>query len=40
MRSMIASLSLSINKVSEIDKKISKIDNKEPEIILLIASDL
>ena len=31
MRSMIASLSLSVNKVSEIDKKISKIDNKEPE---------
>ena len=31
MRSMMASLSQSIDKVSEIDKKISQIDKKEPE---------
>ena len=31
MRSMMASLSLSIDKVSEIDKKISQVDKKEPE---------
>ena len=31
MRSMIATLSLSIDKVSEINKKISQIDKKEPE---------
>ena len=31
MRSMIASLSQSIDKVSEIHKKISRIDKKEPE---------
>ena len=31
MKSMIASLSHSIDKVSEIDKKISEIDKKEPE---------
>ena len=31
MRSIIASLSRSVDKVSEIDKKISQIDKKEPE---------
>ena len=31
MRSMITSLSLSIDKISEIDKKIMQIDNKEQE---------
>ena len=31
MRSMIASLSQSIDKVSEIDKRISQTDKKEPE---------
>ena len=31
MRSMMVSLSQSIDKVSEIDKKISQIDKKEPE---------
>ena len=31
MRSMMASLSQSIDKVSKIDKKISQIDKKEPE---------
>ena len=31
MRSMMASLSQSINKISEIDREISQIDKKEPE---------
>ena len=31
MRSMIFSLTQSIDKVSEIDRKISQIDKKEPE---------
>ena len=31
MRSMMASLSQSIDKVSEIDKEITRIDKKEPE---------
>ena len=31
MRSMMASLSLSIDNVSQIDKKISQVDQKEPE---------
>ena len=31
MKSMISSLSLSIDKISEIDRKISQIDEKEPE---------
>ena len=31
MRSMIFSLTQSIDKVSEIDRKISQIDNKEPD---------
>ena len=30
MRSMMTSLSQSINKISEIDRKISQIDKKEP----------
>ena len=31
MRSMIASISLPIDKISEIDRKIMLIDEKEPE---------
>ena len=31
MRSMMASVSLSIDKISETDSKISQIDKKEPE---------
>ena len=31
MRSMMVSLSQSINKISQIDRKISQIDKKEPE---------
>ena len=31
MRSMITSLSLSFDKISEIDKKIAQIDKKEPQ---------
>ena len=31
MRSMVFSLTQSINKISEIDRKISQIDKKEPD---------
>ena len=37
MRSMIASLSQSIDKVSEIDKKYQKLIKKDQKTILLIA---
>ena len=37
MRSMIASLSQSIDKVSEIDKKYQKLITKNQKIVLLIA---
>ena len=40
MRSMIASLSQSIDKVSEIDKKYQKLITKNQKIVLLIAWDL
>ena len=35
MRTMISSLSQSINKISEIEKKIMPIDEKEPENIFI-----
>ena len=37
MRSMMASLSQSINKISEIDRKMSQIDKKEPDNKFIIA---
>ena len=35
MRSMVFSLTQSINKISEIDRKISQIDKKEPDNIFI-----